>query len=1181
MRCTSYMFMFLWIVTAGLAQNKIDIPDTGWRLWPDTAAAWKNDTIFLPEEVNLKTLPVNPPTGGWDMLNTSQGIEVTLPSTVEEHYWGDFGFRPYQNEYYFERDDNQVKNGNYLGVSWWWREVEVPENFEGKKVILHIRGARLRAEVYLNRQLVGYHIITETAFNCEVSDAIRPGETNLLAIRITNPGGRLDWVDTKLMPWGDVQFHASHGFGGLDRGIYLSAHDPLYIKDLWVLNTPNIRTIQAHAQLQNDSDKKVNGTIRFQIFDPDKNTKPLVSVDKGFIIEASSEQRLTQEITYDDARLWNLNTPKRYQLRASVTANSPGKSGKWTDKKQRMFGFRWFEADGVGENALLRLNGKRIRLISAISWGFWGYNGLWPRPELAEKEVKAAKAFGMNCIQFHRNIGKAEVLEAQDRLGLLRFMEPGGGQTALGEKYSLYADSPDTVIDTSGKNGDPSTFAEKYMEEKIIRMVRDHRSHPSLVIYCIQNEINPDLRNPRIFRLLRRMHREDPSRIVVLKSGIPPRNQAWMQPFDETVYHDQGTGYSGWWDRHTVGGPGVWQDAMYQNPEDFTHRSVNDSEIVVWGEMLGAAVPDNHARMVREIEANGGESYDLRDHRQILNAYQKFLDKWRFRSAFPTAEALFLDIGDKSYDFWGRVIESARLAEANDFLVISGWESTAIENHSGLLDNLRGFKGNPQLLKKRFASVRPVIKARTLVIPPGKADTLDLFVLNESGAPVGKSARLTMMDPSGKTSIIGTYKLPAWAKDRFVYPAAEAVATPKLTIEGAYSFRFQITENPEFFSEEKILVVDPLATAGVPGKIGVLSHTPKLAAVLNTLPGVTAETYRKNGKYEAIIATTRLLYGWRSVVDSTTEILNTDDDRLFHTESWGYWKNLEYIFTELPKGKAKVTLYFAEVTLKNPGDRIMNVAINGDTVLKDFDIVATVGGPNSALDTTFMVAAPQGVVKITVPKLTVNYAKFSAIKVEAGDTVIAINAGGDRYVDKNGLVWKPYGQEINLDEAVLQRVKSGTPLLCLPDGHEAARTYAKTLGEAGAYQYKGDVGNVRASWMGSWYFVREHPVFAGLPVNQAMKSYYQVPVGGSDGFLLDGDNVEVFVGYGRDHDRNIGAAGFTATLGKGRILFFSLPGMVQGLTGQAGGMHPVMLKRLIMNSLSYLNKTKNKSNPTH
>ena len=84
-------------------ENGTLIPDEGWRLWVDRAAEWKQDVIFLPEDVAQDAdgvvmgkgtpLPVNAPTGGWGVLaGTKAGsVEVTLPGTVEQHFWGKYG----------------------------------------------------------------------------------------------------------------------------------------------------------------------------------------------------------------------------------------------------------------------------------------------------------------------------------------------------------------------------------------------------------------------------------------------------------------------------------------------------------------------------------------------------------------------------------------------------------------------------------------------------------------------------------------------------------------------------------------------------------------------------------------------------------------------------------------------------------------------------------------------------------------------------------------------------------------------------------------------------------------------------------------------------------------------------------------------------------------------------------
>jgi hypothetical protein len=956
----------------------------------------------------------------------------------------------------------------------------------------------------------------------------------------------------------------------------LRAHDPVYITDLWILNRLDPTTIAAHTKIKNAIGKSIKGVLRLEILDPDAHGRVCASSSRAVDVPPQGGLDLQSEIQFKEAQLWSNDTPKLYALHATLLSRptTGGKKSQWNDDRRVTFGFRWFEASGVAQDAILRLNGRRIRLISAISWGFWGLNGLWPTPELAEREVRAAKELGLNCIQFHRNVGKKEVLDAQDRLGLMRYMEPGGGQTSFGEKFSLYSESPKEKIDATGAQGDPQTFAERYMEEKITRMVRDHRSHPSLLLYCVQNEIHPDLRNPRIFRILHRIHQEDPSRIVALKSGFPSGhpsiNQAWLQPYSTVVRYDSGDGHSGWWDDHTVGGPGVWRDDMYRNPGDFTHRSENTKEVVMWGEMLGAAAPDNHAAMVRELRTKGGKSYDLRDHTEILSAYDRFLDRWGFRTAFPTVDALFTSVGNKSYDFWGRVIETARLAEANDYFVISGWESTAIENHSGLVDNLRGFKGDPQLIKTRLAPLRPVIKAASVVYALHSQASIDLFLLNETNTSHTGSMHVWMEDPAAQKSEVGTFAVPPWSADRFVYPVATNVTLQPFASEGTYTLHAELSGSNHGSGQEQLLVVDPAGRHPLSKRIGMLSIQPSLRKPFELLPGVRVEPYVPGERYDVLVAANKFIRPYETQTEPNTEIQRTEDDELYRSINYGDANTLEFLFANLPRGNARVTLKFAEPFQNFVGARVFDVALNDTTVLKDFDVFSAAGGKNIAYDQSFTVPVPDGVLEVTFPKVPKPSARICAIKIEAGDTVIAVNCGGKDYKDGTGLVWKQYEAPVQFDQRIMEEVRNGIPLLVLSEGDVATEKYAEELGRAGAFQYLGHVGEARASWMGSWYFVKSHPVYDGLPTNCAMGSYYQVPVSSSCGVLLEGKNVEVFAGYSRDHDRNVGAASFTAALGRGKILFHSIPGVVSGLHSESPGMHPVLLKRLIANSLWYL-----------
>jgi hypothetical protein len=151
----------------------------------------------------------------------------------------------------------------------------------------------------------------------------------------------------------------------------------------------------------------------------------------------------------------------------------------------------------------------------------------------------------------------------------------------------------------------------------------------------------------------------------------------------------------------------------------------------------------------------------------------------------------------------------------------------------------------------------------------------------------------------------------------------------------------------------------------------------------------------------------------------------------------------------------------------------------------------------------------------------------------------------------------------HLQTGILDAVRAGTPLLAIPQTDTLSDGVAKELAAAGAFTYRGDVGDFRAPWMGNWYFVREHALFEGLPQNQALGGFYQCKGRPSNGLLVDkspnGAPIEVIVGYSRDHDRNIGAGTFTAHLGKGKVIFHRCPDF-----------HPVLQQRFLANALRWL-----------
>jgi hypothetical protein len=996
---------------------EMDVPDQGWSMWPDREAKWKDDTIYLPDDVKLASLPVNAPTGGWSALTPRVATPVTLPATVEQFFWGINGFFPYKDEYKFETTDDEVKNGAYYGVSWWWRDLPIPAGYTGKRILLHIRGARQRAEVYLNGKLVGYSIMEELPFECDLTAAALPGKRNQIAIRITNPGGRLDWVDGNRLSWGGMEFQKSHGFGGIDRGMVLSAHDTVRIADSWALHTPTPRKITANASVENHSTTTVRGTVRFSVLEA-VGSRVLATTEVPATVEPGKTFRVEAPLTADSAKIWDIDTPHVYRLRTQWISNA-----KTTAMRDVDFGFRWITTEGVGSDALIRLNGRRIRIYTSISWGFWALNGLFPSPALAEKEVRVAKQFNLNTLNFHRNLGKEDVLYVQDRLGLMRCLEPGGGSQGF----------------VSPAQGHQS--ARRYMQAKIVGMIRAFRSHPSVIQYIIQNETTLDPESPEVAELFHLMQQEDPSRTIVGNDGFVMRApQAWTEPYQAALHKSKGKatidgGAGGWWVDHTGHFSDVWQDTYYNSKTDFYYYSPVKAEIVEWGEMKGAASIDNHSSLLRQINRNGGKSYDKLDHQEQLASYDAFLDKWGFRKAFPTSEKLFLSIGRRAYESWGQFMENVRICDENDMAAISGWESTAMENHSGLVDNFRDFKADPRVISDSLMPLRPIAKQKQIVLKTGDVATFDTWFLNDTDKPAGGTLSLTMTSPAKQTQRVAQYPAPAFVKDQLSYLLQENVKTPALNSAGTWTARFALSGMPQITHEVSLLVVDPAPAGFRRLRVGIARLSPEVETALRKIAGIDVEAFTAGKTYDVIVGS---------------------------------------------GGSA---------------DASKNLAVDAEGAYK----------PGSG----------------PIP-------------------------------------------EVTLPDAVMDAIKAGTPLLAVTPTDGQSIGVAKQLAALGAFQFHGMVGASRASWMGSWYFVRQHPLYDGMPSDQAMSIHYQVKGGGSNGWMVDGPNVEIPCAYARDHDRNIGAGTLASRVGNTRVVLHRIVDM-----------HPVLFERFLANALLYLSGPKN------
>lgn len=677
--------------TAATGRETIDLSGAGWSITLDPAASWEDDELYLPP-VDVSGLPVNIPSGGWSLLENPDVRDVSLPATVEEHLWGWNG-------------ETFGVTGNYVGVSWFETRVDVPGSWKGRRVAIDFESVRFRAEVFVNHRLAGYDLVNGTPFSFDVSDFLEYGAENVISVRITDPNGNFNWKDSQVYSWGDYLTNPSHGFGGITGKVALKATDRTFIDDIYVQNQADPRSLNLEISAVSDTEQTVPVTLRIA----DSSGAVLYSRSYRAALDEGANT-LCYALRVPSARLWSVEEPNLYNLTVQLG----------DDSDSRRFGFRWFEVRDVDGDRQFYLNGRRIVLRTSISWSFWPDNGLMPSEELARRQIESAKALGLNMLNFHRSIGQKVVMDLADEMGLLYWEEPGGNQF------------PASRFNDDNRQ---SRFYFAYRNEKLSRMIRRDRSHPSVIVYNMHNERGawPQKQD---YEQMAMGHRLDPSRILVYNScngnnpeGVPDAHfKTHLMPFDDT-FRD-----TGWWDNHHAGGPGVYHDALYNSPADYLRGSSNRGEIVFYGEEGAIGTPPR-LELIRESILSSGKTrtWEAADYLNWYDAYDRFLKDRGFSKAFPSVDALTTAMGNVAYYYQGRVIENIRINNTVDGYAINGWESMKLENHSGVVDNYRNLKGDASLVARYNAPLVLSVKLNHKVLPTGGTAVADFFIINETG----------------------------------------------------------------------------------------------------------------------------------------------------------------------------------------------------------------------------------------------------------------------------------------------------------------------------------------------------------------------------------------------------------------------------------------------------------------
>ena len=373
----------------------------------------------------------------------------------------------------------------FVGTGWYRLDFEAPEFSQGKTATIVFDGAMSHARVWLNGQEVGYWPYGYNSFHFDITPYLKAGETNTLAVRLENEHESSRWYPG----------------AGLYRNVHLVVNEDAYVPTWGTqLTTPVVKKEYAKVHLVTElcmPEGKRMSDYRIVTELKDAAGKTVAAAEnKGSRYDGNT---FVQDFVIDNPALWSPETPSLYTAESKIYEGNELK-----DEYATRFGVRSIEI--IPEKGFF-LNGERT-----VFKGVCNHHDLGPLGGIANeagirRQIRILKDMGCNAIRTSHNMPAPELVEACDEMGMM-----------------LMAESFDGWRTPKVPNGYNKLFDE-WAEKDLVNLLRHYRNNPSIVMWCIGNEV-PDQWNgetgPKLSRFLQDIcHREDPTRPVTQGMDAP------------------------------------------------------------------------------------------------------------------------------------------------------------------------------------------------------------------------------------------------------------------------------------------------------------------------------------------------------------------------------------------------------------------------------------------------------------------------------------------------------------------------------------------------------------------------------------------------------------------------------------------------------------------------------------
>ncbi len=342
---------------------------------------------------------------------------------------------------------------------WYQKRFDLPEEMEGKRILLHFGAVDYQAKLWVNDQFVTEHIGGHIGFEVEITDLVATGE-NEIRLEVYDPVTDLE------MPRGKQYWKPESASifytrtTGIWQSVWLEAVSETYLRKVWLTPDLDTRSIGIRYELDRiDSRMNPEPNAKLGIEISYEGTTVVSQVvdllcDESELSVQLDQQRLLKWQAQEEM-IWTPEKPRLFDIRFAVTED-----GETVDEVDSYFGLRKISI----ENGKLLLNNRPYYQKLLLDQGYWR-DGLLTAPtdEDFVTDIRLSKEMGFNGVRKHQKIEDPRFLYHADKMGFL----------VWGELPAAYVYS--------------RKYVKRITDEWIDAIFRDY-NHPSIVAWTPINE---------------------------------------------------------------------------------------------------------------------------------------------------------------------------------------------------------------------------------------------------------------------------------------------------------------------------------------------------------------------------------------------------------------------------------------------------------------------------------------------------------------------------------------------------------------------------------------------------------------------------------------------------------------------------------------------------------------------